>query len=136
MQKGWNVLHYACAGGSVEVLEQLLTVPVLKSAEMLNGKTKCGYTPVLTACEYQKIDVVRYLAEIAEVNFSVCCADQHSGTDEEGRQGGMTGLHLAAIHDSPEIASLLIEKGCPINSLDKEVNNTEYVSHVGRSARQ
>ena len=79
---------------------------------------------------------MRYLAKIAEVNFSVYCVDQHSGTNEEDRQGGMTGLHLAAIHDSPEIASLLIEKGCPINSLDKEVNNTEYVSHVVRSARQ
>jgi len=42
MQKGWNVLHYACAGGSVEVLEQLLTVPVLKTTEVLNGKTKVG----------------------------------------------------------------------------------------------
>ena len=79
---------------------------------------------------------MRYLAKIAEVNFSVYCAIRDSGIDEEGRQGGMTGLHLAAIHDSPEIASLLIEKGCPINSLDKEVNNTEYVSHVVRSARQ
>ena len=79
---------------------------------------------------------MRYLAKIAEVNFSVYCVDQHSGTNEEDRQGGMTGLHLAAIHDSPEIASLLIEKGCPINTLDNEVNNTEYVSHVGRSGRQ
>ena len=42
MQKGWNVLHYACAGGSVGVLEQLLAVPVLKTAEVLNGKTKVG----------------------------------------------------------------------------------------------
>jgi len=102
----------------------------------LSSFSQCGYTPLLTACEYQKIDIVRYLAKIVEVNFSVCCADQHPGTNEEDQQGGMTGLHLAAIHDSPEIASLLIEKGCPINGLDKEVNNTEFVSHVGRSARQ
>ena len=88
-----------------------------------------GYTPLLTACEYQRIDIVRHLAKIAEVNFSACCADQDSDTDEEGRQWGMMGLHLAAIHDSPEIASLLIEKGCPIDALDEEVNNTDYVYH-------
>ena len=66
---------------------------------------------------------MRCLAEITEVNISVCCDDQDSGSDWEDRQGGMTGLHLAAIHDSPEIASLLIEKGCPINALDKKVNS-------------
>jgi len=102
----------------------------------ISSFSQCGYTPLLTACEYQKLNVVKYLAEVDEVNFSVCCAIRDSGIDEEGRQGGMTGLHLAAIHDSPEIASLLIEKGCPINGLDKEVNNTEYVSHVVRSAGQ
>jgi len=42
MQKGWNVLHFACAGGNVEVLEQLLAVSVLKTAEFLNGKSKVG----------------------------------------------------------------------------------------------
>jgi len=88
-----------------------------------------GYTPLLTACEYQRIDIVRHLAKIAEVNFAACCAGQDSDTDEEGRQGGMMGLHLAAIHDSPEIASLLIEKGCPIDALDEKVNNTDYVYH-------
>ena len=63
---------------------------------------------------------------MAEVDFSVCCDDQDSGIEEEFeyRLGGMTtGLHLAAIHDSPEIASLLIENGCPINALDEEVNS-------------
>ena len=42
MQKGWNVLHFACAGGNVEVLKWLLTVSVLKTAEVLNGKTMVG----------------------------------------------------------------------------------------------
>ena len=42
MQKGWNVLHFACAGGNVEVLKWLLTLSVLKTAEVLNGKTKVG----------------------------------------------------------------------------------------------
>lgn len=83
---------------------------------------QCGYTPLLTACEYQMIDIVRYLAKIPDVNFSVCCADQDNpGADEEDWRGGMTGLHLAAIHDSPEIASLLIEMGCPINTQNEQV---------------
>ena len=37
LQKGWNVLHYACAGGSVEVVRWLLkNIPELQTAEALN----------------------------------------------------------------------------------------------------
>ena len=37
LQKGWNILHYACAGGSVAVVQWLLqNVPELTAAEVLN----------------------------------------------------------------------------------------------------
>ena len=60
---------------------------------------------------------MRYLAEFAEVDF---CASVY-GTDEEDGQRGMTGLHLAAIHDSAEIARLLIEKKCPVDAQNRRV---------------
>lgn len=60
------------------------------------------------------------MEEVAEVDFSACCADS-GGTEEEDEERGMTGLHLAAIHDSPEIANLLIIKGCPVDTQDEKV---------------
>ena len=59
------------------------------------------------------------MEEVAGVDFSACCAD--SGGTEEDEERGMTGLHLAAIHDSPEIANLLIKKGCPVDTQDEKV---------------
>ena len=81
-----------------------------------------GYTPLLIACQYQKTGIVRYLGteEVAGVDFSACCADSE-GADEEDGQKRMTGLHLAAIHDSPEIANLLIMKRCPVDTQDEMV---------------
>ena len=63
---------------------------------------------------------MRCLVEVAGVDFSACCADSE-GTDEEDEERGMTGLHLAAIHDSPEIANLLIKKECPVDTQDEKV---------------
>ena len=65
---------------------------------------------------------MKYLGteEVAGVDFSACCADSE-GADEEDGQKRMTGLHLAAIHDSPEIANLLIMKGCPVDTQDEKV---------------
>ena len=39
-------------------------------------------------------------------------------------QEGLTGLHLAAMHDDVDIAQELIEKGCPIDSQDEKVCST------------
>ena len=110
-----NLLHCFGQYCGIDVLVRFLT------AALISSIFQCGYTPFLMACEYQKIEIVQYLAEIAEVNISVCC------------EGGMTGLHLAAIHDSLEIARFLMKKGCPIDALDEAVNNTEYVYHVASS---
>ena len=64
---------------------------------------------------------MQYLdTEVAGVDFSACCADSE-GADEEDGQKRMTGLHLAAIHDSPDIADLLIKNGCPVDTQDEKV---------------
>ena len=77
-----------------------------------------GYTPLLIACRHQKTDIVKYFAGIDGVDFSACC--ESSRNNEDG-QKGITGLHLAAIHDSPEIARLLIEKKCPVLTQNEKV---------------
>ena len=50
------------------------------------------------ACEYQKVAVVARLVEMAEVDVSAVTDDLKNA------------LHIAAIHDSSEIATLLMEK--------------------------
>ena len=72
-----------------------------------------GYTPLLVACEYQHKDMVEYLLSLPDV-------DPSASTSMDGSGEGNTGLHIAAIHDSPEIAKLLIDR-CPTAVFNKEV---------------
>ena len=40
LQSGWNILHHACAGGSLEVLEWLVESMDRLYTDMLNQKSK------------------------------------------------------------------------------------------------
>ena len=73
-----------------------------------------GCTPLLVACEYQHKDMVEYLLSLPEV-------DPSASTSMDGSEEGNTGLHIAAIHDSPDIANLLIRYGCPTKAINGEV---------------
>lgn len=44
-------------------------------------------------------------------------------------QEGLTGLHLAAMHNDVDIAQELIGKGCPIDSQDEKVCSTILHTH-------
>ena len=44
-------------------------------------------------------------------------------------QEGLTGLHLAAMHDDVDIAQELIHEGCPIDSQDEKVCSTALLTH-------
>ena len=79
-----------------------------------------GYSPLLIACEYQKLKTVKYLATRDDVDVSDF-AEERSGEGDNRRMGEKSALHLAAIHDSPEIAKVLIEKGCRIDRVDSQV---------------
>ena len=84
------------------------------------------------ACEYQKLEVVRYLLREDQGTRDLGVRDL--GVDAKARAvekdpktkrimgHNKTGLHLAAIHDSPEIAQELIAKGCPLDAKDYKVN--------------
>ena len=78
------------------------------------------------ACEYQKLEVVRYLLEGDQgardvgvenlgVDVTASAEEKDAATQNVGRK---TGLHLAAIHDSLDIAQELIIKGCPLDTQD------------------
>ncbi len=75
---------------------------------------------MLTACEYQKVDAVHYLVGRSDVDVSDFVVES---SDEGGRTGEKSALHIAAIHDSEEIAKALLDKGCKANRKDKMVCN-------------
>lgn len=154
---GYNVLHRVCKGpiGSVDTMKWLFEVmPYLDSPDILNLGTKVsimsgnvtydihcrirfhclrgitsvvwirsfdyvvqvkGYTMLLLACDTANEAMVRYLIEEKKVDVSSTTID------------GKTGLHLAAIHEYPDIADILIKNGISVTAQDmeKEAKNSK-----------
>ncbi|XP_065910261.1 uncharacterized protein [Dysidea avara] len=113
-KKGWNLACHACAQDDIKVMEWLLrNMP--QHADVCHF-TKKGFTPLLTACYYQKVEILRFLLEHDQVSeiaaVTVDCK---------------TGLHLAAMHDSVEVAQLLLNKDFPMDEHDE---NGETALHV------
>ena len=70
----------------------------------------------MTACEYKKTDVVKYLLddlEVAEVDPSA----------EAAAERRRTALHIASAHNATDIVCLLIAKGSPLSVQDKNVRH-------------
>ena len=68
------------------------------------------------------MDVVRCLLKLANIDVSVCAGQESVGDgDDSVMVIGKTALHIAAIHDSMEIADMLVQRGCPLNVQDAEV---------------
>ena len=82
---------------------------------MLHCLSQTGYTPLLVACKYHKLEIVQYLTEHKLVDVTACCH-----RDDRGR--GMNGLHLVAENYAPKVAKVLIDAGCPLDAVDKEVS--------------
>ena len=81
---------------------------------MCTFQQSSGYTPLMVACEYQKIEIVEFLLQVEGVDCKACAV-------KSDREGGKTGLHITAIHDSVRLAHILITAGCPPESLDEQV---------------
>ena len=78
-----------------------------------------GYTMLLLACNSGSEAMVRYLIEEGKVDVT--------STTEDGK----TGLHLAAIHDYPEIANILIQNGISVTAQDKERKTKDSENPIG-----
>ncbi len=86
------------------------------------------YTPLLVACEYQRLEIVSLLTEDRElrelVDISSCSSIIYDKEKKIGRSGA---LHLAAFHDSQncseKIAECLIHAGCDVGMVDANVSD-------------
>ena len=77
------------------------------------------YTPLLFACQYSKLAMVKYFTtELSSwVDVEACCKRR------DGEVTNQNGLHLAAIHNDTGVAVFeqLVKAGCPLNVLDSKV---------------
>jgi ankyrin repeat protein/GTPase SAR1 family protein len=126
--KGYNVLHRVCKGPkgendenvTVECLKWICeSMPQLDKPELLNMKTQEGYSCLLLACDCNNRDLVEYLLREKRV-------DVNSTT-----QDGKTGLHIAALHDYPEIADLVMNAGISVATQDSEHKRGDSDEIVG-----
>ena len=81
---------------------------------------QCDHTPLSTACEYRKEDIVQYLLTLPDVDVATVTTEP---TDHESEARERTALHIAAAHNSINIVKLLIEKEHPLTVKDENVSN-------------
>lgn len=101
----WTALHFAAKGGHEEIVSFLLT----NGAQANIGSDANEMTPLMVACRYDRLGVVRVLV-------------QHIGTQGlEARAGnGMTALAWAVSWGCKEIVAFLLEEGADAGSRDDE----------------
>ena len=87
---------------------------------------QCEHTPLSTACEYKKEDVVQYLLSLPDVDVATATNDFES---EERRR---TPLHIAAAHNSLAIVKLLTEKEHSLTIKDKSVRQNFKINTCRR----
>ena len=71
--QGNTAFHVACYKGNVAILRLFLDAPGM----LHNERNNLGETPILRAIKFVKIEAVRLMAEVAEVDLDV--------TDNQGR---------------------------------------------------
>ncbi|XP_065910258.1 uncharacterized protein [Dysidea avara] len=115
-KKGWNLACHASAHDEVKVIEWLLKN--MPQHADINHYTEKGYTPLLLACDFQKLNILKFLLNhdlISEI----------ATTTKDGK----TALHLAALHDSVEIVQLLLSKDFPIGQDDEKGETALHVAY-------
>ena len=77
----------------------------------------------MTACEYRKADIVKYLLDdLGDIIVSAMTPSMSSTkATVEDQLRGRTALHIAAAHNSVDILDMLIKKNCPLAIQDEHV---------------
>jgi ankyrin repeat protein/GTPase SAR1 family protein len=129
-KSGYNVLHRVCKGRDPQPPEASVTVETLKwifevmpqldNPNIHNMGTKIkGYSMLLLACDNGNKAMMKYLLEEKGVDVSSTTTD------------GKTGLHLAALHDYPEVAEMLVGNGISLTAQDNERKRKDSEERCG-----
>ncbi|XP_046562592.1 putative ankyrin repeat protein RF_0381 [Haliotis rubra] len=139
-----TVLHFACEGGNVAILEHLLTTPDL------NARGTNGWSPVMVASRFGKSDVFNLLVS-KEVNLNL--TDEHGNNmlhlayqggdmsitehllplfDINSRgQDGRTAVMYAAVNRVKSVFDLLVSEGADTSLKDDHSNSVFHLACLG-----
>jgi ankyrin repeat protein len=119
----FSPLHWAVRLGSVEITKKLLEF----NPRLYKLPNSRGLTPVHTACEYNRLEILQELLNIGKDDF----LDTLNQTDSVGN----TTLHLAVESDAVEIIPFLLNHGISILAMNNsretvfEIANREKYHH-------
>lgn len=132
--KGNNVLHFACWGGSLScvrfIMEQLFTQVQgsfcgKSSSYLVLMRNNEGLTPVQLAAAVNSSSVVQYLLEFRSSTETEANERLHDISDS-----GMTILHRAANHGATNTVRYLLSSHLPINlRVSNQDNNGSTALH-------
>ncbi|XP_067653188.1 serine/threonine-protein phosphatase 6 regulatory ankyrin repeat subunit A-like [Haliotis asinina] len=135
-----NVLHWACQGGSVKIVEYILTQNIVD----INGNDENKTTPLLLAAYHGKIDVFRLLIEKGANTLAVnqkgrnslhlSCIGGYVDTVKYVLSQTSVGINskdcekltpvlLAAYHGKREVFDILVKKGAHLSEIDEDGDN-------------
>ena len=94
-ENNWNALHYSCFYGREQMTQNLIKL-YNPSAELINGITKEGYTPLHLACMKGHINIIKILLFLKDIDVNI-------NSEKEG-----TPLHIACEKNNMQIVSILV----------------------------
>ena len=101
-ENGWNALHYSSYYGREKMTQNLIKL-FNPSAELINGETKEGYTPLHLACLKGHINVIKILLFSKDIDVNI-------KSEKEG-----TPLHIACEKNNMQIVSILVSYKADLN---------------------
>ena len=151
---GVTPLMSACAGGSVAVVNYMLTHTGGNPDIDINSQTSDGRTALHIAIKTQFLDMIALLIQHgADVNSQnsngstpLHIAAQHKSSDEielliqhgadvnSQNSNGLTPLHIAAQHKSSDEIELLIQHGADVNSQNSNGSTPLHIAAQHKSS--
>ncbi|XP_046330259.2 ankyrin repeat domain-containing protein 50-like [Haliotis rufescens] len=146
-----SLLHHACSGGSVDIVEYVLSV----SRKDINRRGQHGLTPIMMAAYKGNSLAFHLLAEIhcnmslkSDKNLNIfhiacisgnveiveCLISKGADMSSEGGEHDRTPISMAAMKGHRMVFDLLVREGCCLTDADADSNNILHHASIGGNA--